>query len=137
MLKAIFKLFLFAISVVMFLAVSGYQQHVDVRRGVATAKAGTIQMGTRVPPGHTAKAKPSMFDWVRYAMEGGPYFDPTKMNSASMTDGMNDLQKLHYRADVDRRGMDATNERVEDIVRGYVGEPLTQRGIQFQTTTGQ
>lgn len=137
MLKAVFKLFLFAISVVIFLAVSGYQRHVDVRRGVAMASAGTIQMGTRVPPGHRAKAKPSMFDWVRYAMEGGPYFDTTKMNSGSMTDGMNDMQKLHYRADVDRRGMDATYERVEDLVRGHVGEPLTKRGIQIQSAPGQ
>ena len=76
MLKVSFKLFLFAISAVFLLAVSGYQSRVDSRRGVETAKAGTIQMGRRLPPAHSEKLTPSMFDWVRYAMEGGHVGEP-------------------------------------------------------------
>jgi len=137
MLKASFKLFFFALGAVMLLATSGYQRHFDIRRGVDVAKVGTIQMGTRKPPSHSEKLTPSIFDWVRYAMEGGPFLGTTTMNSVDLTDGMNDLQKLHYRADVDRLGQEATLERVEDVVRGYVGAPLTPRGIQFQSATGQ
>lgn len=137
MLRISIKLFLFGVSAVVLLAVSGYQQRVNVRSGFAMRDAGSIQMGRRVPPVHAVKAKPSVFDWVRYALEGGPYFDASKMSSSSLTEGMNDMQKLQYRADVDHRGQEATLERVEDLMRGHVGEPLIPRGIQLKSATGQ
>lgn len=136
MLKAVLKMLLLSISLVALLAVSGFQMRVDIHRGtVIQPEVGEVQMGRHTPPTTVdpAKVTPSFFDYVRYVMAGGAFTGAAKMQDFVITEGMSDLQKLQYRTDVDRRGTEATGERIDDIMRGAFGMPPTKRGIQFQS----
>lgn len=121
MLRLVLILFVIPALLVGFLASSGFQRRVDIGQGVVIAPdVGKIQMGRNTPPTpfDAAAVTPSFFDYVRYAMTGGPF--SAAGNQQAVGDDFQTIERgeegaeqpdREYGIDIDRRGMTVIQSR--------------------------
>ncbi len=117
MLRLVLILLVIPALLVGLLASSGFQRRVDIGQGVVIPPdVGKIQMGRNTPPTpfDAAAVTPSFFDYVRYAMIGGPF--SAAGNQRVTGDGFQTAEEAEqpdreYGIDIDRRGMTVIQSR--------------------------
>lgn len=115
MLRSVLILLVIPAFLVILLASSGYQRRVDIGQGdVIPSDVGKIQMDRDKPstPFDATAVTPSFFDYVRYAMVGGPFSATEEplaagddVQTIEPTEEEAERADREYGIDIDRSGM--------------------------------